>query len=105
MVQDLSYRILLATDGQQAIDLAKAHHPDLILMDIQMPIIDGLTAIKQIRIDPNLADIAIIALTALAMTGDRESCLEAGANEYLSKPIKLKNLDKMIQTWLNGASH
>ena len=99
------YRILLATDGQQAIDLAKAHHPDLILMDIQMPIIDGLTAIKQIRIDPNLADIAIIALTALAMTGDRDRCLEAGANEYLSKPIKLKNLDKMIQTWLNGASH
>jgi len=98
------YRILLATDGQQAIDLAKAHHPDLILMDIQMPIIDGLTAIKQIRIDPNLADIAIIALTALAMTGDRDRCLAAGANEYLSKPIKLKSLDQMIQTWLNRAS-
>ena len=98
------YRILLATDGQQAIDLAKAEHPDLILMDIQMPVIDGIEAIKQIRLDPNLVNIPIIALTALAMAGDRESCLAAGANEYLSKPIKLKSLDQMIQTWLNRAS-
>ena len=70
-----------------------------------MPVIDGIEAIKQIRLDPNLVNIPIIALTALAMADDRDRCLEAGANEYLSKPIKLKNLDKMIQTWLNGASH
>ena len=99
------YRILSATDGQQAIDLAKAEHPDLILMDIQMPVIDGMEAIKQIRLDSNLADIPIIALTALAMTGDRDRCLAVGANEYLSKPIKLKSLDQMIQTWLKEASH
>jgi CheY-like chemotaxis protein len=98
------YRILLAIDGQQAIDLAKAEHPDLVLMDIQMPVIDGIEAIKQIRLDPNLVNIPIIALTALAMADDRERCLAAGANEYLSKPIKLKSLDQMIQTWLNGAS-
>jgi CheY-like chemotaxis protein len=98
------YRILLAVDGQQAIDLAKLHHPDLILMDIQMPVIDGIEAIKQIRLEPGLVDIPIIALTALAMVGDREKCLEAGANKYLTKPIKLKDLDKMIQTCLNGAS-
>ncbi|MFZ4557783.1 MAG: response regulator, partial [Pseudanabaena sp.] len=73
-------------------------------MDIQMPVIDGLEAIKQIRLDPNLADIPIIALTALAMEGDCEKCLAAGANEYLTKPIRLKSLDQMIQTWLNGAS-
>jgi PAS domain S-box-containing protein len=91
------YRILLATDGQQAIDLTKAEHPDLILMDIQMPIMDGLEATKQIRLDPNLADIPIIALTALAMEGDRDRCLEAGANEYLSKPIKLKQLDNLLK--------
>ncbi len=98
------YRVLLATDGQQAINLAKAEHPDLILMDIQMPVIDGIEAIKQIRLDPNLVNIPIIALTALAMAGDREKCLAAGANEYLTKPIRLKSLDQMIQTWLNGAS-
>jgi CheY-like chemotaxis protein len=96
------YRILLATDGQQAIDLAKAEHADLILMDIQMPVIDGLEAIKQICLDPNLADIPIIALTALAMAGDREKCLAAGANEYLTKPVKLKQLATNIQKVLNA---
>ncbi|WP_201323783.1 response regulator [Pseudanabaena sp. lw0831] len=91
------YRILLAKDGQEAIALSKAHHPDLILMDIQMPVMNGIEATRQIRLDPNLVDIPIIALTALAMTGDREKCLEAGANEYLSKPIKLKQLATIIQ--------
>ncbi|GBO52826.1 circadian input kinase A [Pseudanabaena sp. lw0831] len=95
------YRILLATDGQHAIDLAKAEHPDLILMDIQMPVIDGLEAIKQICLDPNLADIPIIALTALAMEGDREKCLAAGANEYLTKPVKLRDLFLSIQKLLS----
>ncbi len=94
------YRFLFATDGQKAIDLAKAAQPDLILMDIQMPVMDGLEAIKQIRLDPNLVNIPIIALTTLAMTGDRESCLEAGANEYLTKPIKLKQLAATIQKLL-----
>jgi signal transduction histidine kinase/ActR/RegA family two-component response regulator len=91
------YRILLATDRQQAIDLTKEHHPDLILMDIQMPVIDGIEAIKQIRLDPDLVNIPIIALTALAMAGDRERCLEAGANEYLAKPVKFRQLNTAIQ--------
>jgi PAS domain S-box-containing protein len=91
------YRILLATDGQQAINFAKAERPDLILMDIQMPIMDGLEATKQIRLDPSLVNIPIIALTALAMEGDRERCLAAGANEYLTKPIKLRQLNTTIQ--------
>ncbi|AFZ04351.1 GAF domain-containing protein [Calothrix sp. PCC 6303] len=91
------YRIVLANDGQEAIDCARNHRPDLILMDIQMPGMDGLEAMKQIRLDPKLADIPIIALTALAMTGDRDRCLAAGANEYLSKPVKLKQLASTIQ--------
>ncbi|MCX5934742.1 MAG: response regulator, partial [Pseudanabaena sp. LacPavin_0818_WC45_MAG_42_6] len=95
-----SYRMLLAKDGLKAIAIAKAHQPDLILMDIQMPGIDGIEATQQIRCDPNLINVPIIALTALAMTGDRERCLEAGANDYLSKPVKLKALDQMIQTHL-----
>ena len=101
-LEAMGYRILSATDGQQAIDLAKAEHPDLILMDIQMPVMDGLEAIKQIRLDPNLADIPIIALTALAMEGDRERCLAVGANEYLSKPIKLKALADTIRNILKN---
>ncbi|WP_190303401.1 ATP-binding protein [Pseudanabaena sp. UWO311] len=94
------YRILLAKDGQEAIALTKAHKPDLILMDIQMPVMDGLEATRQIRLDPNLVDIPIIALTALAMAGDREECLSVGANEYLTKPVKLKELVVTIKSLL-----
>ncbi|MBN3870486.1 GAF domain-containing protein [Nostoc sp. JL33] len=94
------YRILLATNGQEAIDLATTHQPDLILMDIQMSGMDGLEAMRQIRLNPNLIDIPILALTALAMTGDRDRCLEAGANEYLTKPVKLKQLATTIQQLL-----
>jgi PAS domain S-box-containing protein len=96
------YQILLATNGQVAIDLAKAHQPDLVLMDIQMPGVDGLEAIRQIRLDANLIDTPIVALTALAMPGDREDCLEAGANDYLTKPVKLKQLAATIQHFLDA---
>ena len=93
------YQLLFAKDGQEAIDLARSMRPDLILMDIQMPNIDGLEAIKIIRGSniPELANIPIIALTALAMIGDRERCLEAGANEYLTKPVKLNQLATIIK--------
>jgi CheY-like chemotaxis protein/anti-sigma regulatory factor (Ser/Thr protein kinase) len=98
----MGYQLLIAKDGQTLIDLAKKHQPDVIITDIQMPIIDGIEAIKQIRLDSNLVNVQIIALTALAMKGDREKCLEAGANEYLSKPIKLKQLAITIQGLLNS---
>jgi CheY-like chemotaxis protein len=94
------YQILSAKDGQSGIALAKAHQPDVIMMDIQMPGMDGLEATRQLRLDPDLADTPIIALTALAMTGDREKCLAAGANEYLTKPVRLKELFQMLQTLL-----
>jgi PAS domain S-box-containing protein len=94
------YRLIIAKNGEEAIALAKSHHPDLILMDIQMPVIDGLEATRQIRLDPDLAEIPIIALTALAMTGDRQKCLDAGATDYLTKPVKLKLLVKTIQQLL-----
>jgi PAS domain S-box-containing protein len=94
------YRLVFAKNGQEAIDLALAHHPDLILMDIQMPILDGLEAIKCIRQQEKFSNTPIIALTALTMAGDQESCLAAGANRYLSKPIKLRQLDRTIQELL-----
>jgi len=96
----INYRVIVAHNGIEAIAQAKANLPDIILMDIQMPIMDGLEATKQIRLDPNLVNIPIIAITALAMEGDREKCLDAGANEYLSKPIKLRQLTTIIQQFL-----
>ncbi len=91
------YRIALAKNGEEAIASAMSAIPDLILMDIQMPIMDGLEATRQIRQIPSLANLPIIALTALAMEVDRQKCLDAGANDYLAKPVKLKLLINTIQ--------
>jgi PAS domain S-box-containing protein len=98
----INYRVIIARNGEEAVAIAKANSPDIILMDIQMPIMDGLEATKQIRLDPNLINIPIIALTALAMEGDREMCLASGANAYLSKPIKLKALADSIRSILGN---
>ena len=95
------YRLVLANNGQDVISIAKERKPDLILMDIQMPQIDGLEATRHIRTDSDLANIPIIALTALAMSGDREKCIEAGANEYLTKPVRLKQLTHTIEQLLH----
>ena len=96
------YRLILARNGREAVTLACSEVPNLILMDIQMPEMDGLEAMEHIRREPNLIDVPIIALTALAMNGDRERCIAAGANDYLSKPIKLKNLLNSIQQLLSS---
>jgi PAS domain S-box-containing protein len=94
------YRLVIAHNGRMAIDLAQQIHPDLILMDIQMPEMDGLEAIQRIRQIPELANTPIIALTALAMSGDRDRCIAVGANDYLSKPVSLKQLVQKINTYL-----
>ena len=96
-------QLLVARTGGEAVSLAQDKRPDLILMDIQMPGTDGLEAIRQIREIPRFDNLPIIALTALVMNGDRERCLEAGATDYLSKPVKLKQLNQRIQELL--ASH
>ncbi len=96
------YLLLIANNGLEAIDIAQNEHPDLILMDIQMPIMDGLEAIQKIRQIPSLVNLPIIALTALAMADDRDRCLAAGADEYMPKPVKLKALAQMIQRLLNS---
>jgi PAS domain S-box-containing protein len=94
------YRIISAKNGKEAIAMTYAESPDIILMDIQMPEMDGLATIRQLRQDPNLKHIPIIALTALAMAGDRERCLEIGADDYLSKPVRLKELAATIHQLL-----
>jgi signal transduction histidine kinase/CheY-like chemotaxis protein len=94
------YRPIVAQDGKSAIEMTHRHHPDLILMDIQMPGMDGLEAIKCIRCQEEFGALPIIALTALAMDGDRDRCLAAGANEYLTKPVKLKQLHATIKKFL-----
>ncbi len=96
------YRVIVAKDGYQAVSLAQTEDPNLILMDIQMPGMDGLEAMRRIR-DRGQTQVPIIALTALAMCGDREKCMEAGANEYLTKPIKFKQLTVKIQQLLLNA--
>jgi CheY-like chemotaxis protein len=94
------YRVIAARDGHEAIRRAREEKPDVILMDIQMSGLDGLEAIRRIRTEVGLVKTPIIALTALAMPGDRERCLEAGANDYLSKPVGLRNLLSAIEAQL-----
>lgn len=96
------YHIVVARNGDAAVEMASSCSPDVILMDIQMPGMNGLDAIQHIRASSQLVDVPIIALTALAMSGDRQRCLEAGATEYLSKPASLKHLQTMIQDLLKG---
>jgi len=98
------YRLQTASNGQEAVDAVLANPPDIVLMDIQMPEMDGITAIQKIRHHSALAQLPIIALTALAMEGDRERCLQAGATDYLSKPVRLRELLDLIQALIGSAN-
>jgi len=99
-LQAKGYRIQIAHNGKAAIKFAQDKRPNLILMDIQMPGMDGLTAISYIRQDVTFTQVPIIALTAFAMEEDRKRCLDAGANMYLAKPVRLKKLVLAIQKLL-----
>ncbi len=107
--EDKGYAMHYAMNGAVAVKLARELRPALILMDIQMPVMDGLTAIREIRGDAAIKAIPIVALTALAMPGDRERCLAAGATDYMSKPVNLKALAELVTQRLsnkgNGQSH
>jgi len=103
-LESRGYQVVVAQDGLEAIQKAEEIKPDIILMDIQMPVLDGLETIRLLRADPRFASTPIIALTALAMPGDRERCLETGANEYMSKPASLKELVKVIAKFLKEKS-
>jgi len=94
------YQVLTAIDGVQGVELAQSEHPDLILMDMSLPILDGWQATQQLKAAPETKDIPIIALTAHAMAGDREHCLQAGCDDYETKPIEFPRLLAKIQTLL-----
>ncbi len=94
------YATIEALDGKQGVELAKTKIPDLILMDIQMPVMDGIEATKILKTYAGTKDIPIVALTSFVMVGDKERILEAGCDGYLAKPIDIHDLQKMVESYL-----
>lgn len=99
-LQRKGHQVLIAIDGAQGVELAQADKPDIILMDMSLPVLDGWDATQQLKAAPETSDIPIIALTAHAMAGDREKCLEVGCDDYDTKPIEFPRLLGKIQALL-----
>ena len=98
------YDVEMAVDGQEGINLTKSLMPDLVLMDMSLPVIDGWTATGILKSDSTTSHIPIIALTAHAMEGERQKCLEAGCDDFDTKPIEFKRLLEKINHWLQISS-
>lgn len=94
------YEIKMAVDGQAGVDLVRAEKPDLVLMDLSLPVMDGWTAIRHLKADPDTRPIPVIALTAHAMSGDEEKAREAGSDDYDTKPVELPRLLGKIEALL-----
>jgi two-component system cell cycle response regulator DivK len=97
------HRTLAATTGGEAVELATAHSPDLVLMDIQLPDISGVEALGRLRANERTASVPVIALTAQAMEGDRDRFLAAGFDGYLSKPVNVADLIATVKRYCEGA--
>lgn len=95
------YEVIIAVDGQQGIAMAQTEIPDLILMDMSLPVLDGWEATRQLKATPTTQTIPIVALTAHAMAGDQQKCFEAGCDEYDTKPVEFARLLSKIQTLLS----
>jgi two-component system cell cycle response regulator DivK len=95
------YNILQTKDGMEALRMARKHHPDLILMDIQLPEVSGLEVTKWIKEDENLKSIPVIAVTAFAMKGDEEKIREGGCEAYIAKPISVTSFLETVQRYLS----
>jgi two-component system cell cycle response regulator DivK len=107
LVQDIlelrGFRTLAATCAADGISLARAHQPDVVLMDIQLPDVDGVEVLRRLRADATTADIPVVALTAFAMEGDRARFLGAGFNAYISKPLDVRTLPAIVGEWCRKA--
>lgn len=104
VLERVGYEVIEAEDGEQAVSQARAAHPDLILLDLQMPKLDGYEALAQIRADPEFEKVPVLALTASAMRGDRERILGAGFTDYLSKPAGTEQLREAVARLLETKS-
>ncbi|MDB5296380.1 MAG: response regulator receiver protein [Phycisphaerales bacterium] len=100
----LGYEVGVATDGQAGIDRAAADRPDLILMDMNLPVLDGWTAARRLKADARTRGIPVIALTSHAMPGDRQAALDAGCDDYDTKPVRLDGLVGKIKALLGKAA-
>jgi CheY-like chemotaxis protein len=96
------YEVVIAEDGQKGVHMASSESPDIILMDMSLPVIDGWEATRQVKAAPETSAIPIIALTAHAMASDREKALEAGCDDYDTKPVELSRLLEKIEKLLAG---
>ena len=102
LLQAKGYETLEATTGEEALELAGAHKPDLILMDVQLPGMDGVTALGRLRAEEETSGTTIVALTAQAMAGDRERFLEAGFDGYISKPVDVPDFLQAVERYCGG---
>jgi two-component system cell cycle response regulator DivK len=98
------YKVLEAEDGVEGVAMVKEHVPDLVIMDIQMPVMDGITSAKIIKSDPATKGTTMIALTSFAMKGDRERFMDAGFDDYIAKPIDTRKLPELVKKYLAKAA-
>jgi CheY-like chemotaxis protein len=103
LLEARGYNVIEAQDGQEALRMIEQAHPDIVLLDIGMPVLDGFAVIRKIRENPGLPALPVLAVTAYAMQGDRESVLNAGFDGYVSKPINARDLATEIERLLRIA--
>ncbi len=103
--QDSGYRVTCIQDGQAALDWLETNHPDLILLDLSLPEVDGWEVARQLKASDRMSQIPIIAVTAHAMKGDKEAAIASGCDDYLTKPLDIDRLEACVKQWLDKRSH
>ncbi len=103
ILEDCDFEVFSAADGREGIGLAASLRPDLILLDIQLPVMDGYAVAQNLRKNPDLAETPIIAVTSYAMPGDKEKAMESGCSGYIEKPIDPDTFDKEVQRYLSAS--
>jgi len=96
------YTVHKATNGREAVDLAREHHPDLVLMDMMMPVVSGYEAVKEIKADDDIKDITIVGLSAKAMASDMERASDVGIDGYITKPFRIAQVLSVVEEYLQS---